>query len=225
MEFFVIFWKNLEKIGILWKYLEYFVEIWNILEKFGIPWNILEKFGIFFRMVLYGDNNSSVEVLLNKQEAFFEPGRIYYFMTSVREDLGHVKFADLKWEYASHPLNPLTWRLNSKSQMFVNRVEIETLGHGKKHTFCAQDEPFEDGQPKRVEWKPNCRENAPDPGHSFLGMVLNADPIGNAKFVINQVNPLTANPLNGLGFIGNSVSSFTNSVQQMRDNMRRRFGA
>ena len=64
------------------------------------------------------------------------------------------------------------------------------MGHSHKHTFCAEDAPFINGKPKRVVWKPNCRENAPDPGKSLLGAVLNADPIGNAKFVIDQVNTL-----------------------------------
>ena len=134
---------------------------------------------------------------------------------------GHVKSADLTWEYAQHPLNPLTWRLTTDSKMYVNRVEIAQMGHPKTHTFCAEDQAFLDGQPKRVVWKPECRENAPDPGYSFLGAVLNADPIGNAKFVIEQVNPLTANPLNGLAAIGNSVTGFTTSVQKMSEFMRR----
>ena len=103
-------------------------------------------------------------------------------------NLGHVKSADLTWEYALHPLNPLTWRLQSESQLFVNRIEIETMGHGKKHTFCAEDTPFVTGKATNVVWKPTCRENSKDPGNSFLGTVLNADPIGNAKFVIDQVS-------------------------------------
>ena len=44
------------------------------------------------------------------------------------------------------------------------------------------------GKATNVEWKPSCRENSKDPGNSFLGTVLNADPIGNAKFVIDQVS-------------------------------------
>ena len=78
--------------------------------------------------------------------------------------------------------------LSTESQVFVNRIEIEIIGHGHKHTFCAEDTPFVNGKPKRVVWKPNCRENAPDPGKSLLGVVLNADPIGNAKYVIDQVS-------------------------------------
>ena len=82
------------------------------------------------------------------------------------------------------------------------------------------------GKPHNVIWKPQCRDNAPDPGHSFLGMVLNADPLGNAKYVIEQVNPLMANPLNGLAAISNTVSGFTRSVQHMshmmKDVMKRR---
>ena len=104
---------------------------------------------------------------------------------------------------------------------FIYRVDIAQMGHPKTHTFCAEDKPFYSGKPRRVVWKPECRENSPDPGNSFLGAVLNADPIGNAKFVINKVNPLTANPLNGLAVIGNSVTGFTSSVQKMSDFMRR----
>ena len=61
------------------------------------------------------------------------------------------------------------------------------MGHGKKHTFCAEDTPFVTGKATNVEWKPTCRDNSKDYGNSFLGTVLNADPIGNAKFVIDQV--------------------------------------
>ena len=173
-----------------------------------------------FKMILNGENGSTLNLLLNKQETYFEPGRTYHFVT-ITKDIGHVKSADLTWEYAQHPLNPLTWRLTSDSKMYVNRVEIAQLGHPKTHTFCAEDQAFLNGKPKRVVWKPECRQNAPDPGYSFLGAVLNADPIGNAKFVINKVNPLTANPLNGLAVIGNSVTEFTSSVQKMSEYMRR----
>lgn len=71
-------------------------------------------------MTLNGDNDSSTRLQLNKQEAFFEPGRVYHFMT-ITKDLGHVHSADLIWEYAFHPLNPLTWRVLTDSKMFVNR--------------------------------------------------------------------------------------------------------
>ena len=71
-------------------------------------------------MILNGDEDSSTMLQLNSQEAFFEPGRIYFFMT-ITHRLGHVKSADLVWEYSEHPFNPLTWRILSKSRMFVNR--------------------------------------------------------------------------------------------------------
>ena len=71
-------------------------------------------------MVLHGENGSSINLLLNKQETFFEPGRIYNFMATTK-NLGHVKSADLTWEYALHPFNPLTWRIKSESKVFVNR--------------------------------------------------------------------------------------------------------
>ena len=35
-----------------------------------------------FRMVLHGEDDSSVNLLLNRQEAFFEPGRTYHFITT-----------------------------------------------------------------------------------------------------------------------------------------------
>lgn len=73
-----------------------------------------------FHMILNGDEDSSTMLQLNAQEAFFEPGRIYFFMT-ITHRLGNVKSADLVWQYAEHPFNPLTWRVLSKSRMFVNR--------------------------------------------------------------------------------------------------------
>ena len=39
--------------------------------------------------------------------------------------------------------------------------------------------------------------------------------------IIFQVNPLTANPLNGLAAIGNTVSEFTTSVNLMSENVRK----
>ena len=69
-----------------------------------------------------------------------------------------------------------------------SRVEIEQFGHGKRHTFCAQDRPFYSSEPQRVQWMPNCRDNErPDQGATFLGTVLNSDPVGNAKYVFDQV--------------------------------------
>ena len=78
-----------------------------------------------FRMVLNGENGSTVNLLLNKQETFFEPGRTYNFIT-ITNDIGHVKSADLTWEYAQHPFNPLTWRISSESKLFVNRYDNVT---------------------------------------------------------------------------------------------------
>ncbi len=95
-------------------------------------------------MILHGENGSSVNLQLNRLEAFFEPGRIYNFVTTT-SNLGHVKSADLTWEYALHPLNPLTWRIQTESKIYVNRVEIVQMGHAKKHTFCAEDAPFYSG--------------------------------------------------------------------------------
>lgn len=66
------------------------------------------------------------------------------------------------------------------------RVEIEQFGHLHKHTFCADDQPFPTGVQKRVDWKPSCPETA-DHGESFLGTILNADPLGNVKYVFDQV--------------------------------------
>ena len=94
-------------------------------------------------------------------------------------------------------------------------MEIEQFGHEKKHIFCADDAAFLSGVPQTVIWKPSCRDNAPDPGHSFLGTVLNADPVGNAQYVIDQVNPLNSNPLNGLAAIGSTFSGIRTTVQQV----------
>ena len=100
--------------------------------------------------------------------------------------------------------------------LFFCRVEIEQFGHLKKHTFCAGDAAFPTGVQKRVEWKPSCRENAPDPGTSIFGAILNTDPVGNAQYVIDQVNPLKANPLNGLAAIENTFSGLMSAVDGMK---------
>ena len=71
-------------------------------------------------MVLNGEDQRSTLLRLNSADLFFEHGRTYAFMT-ISRGLGHVHSADLVWQYAVHPLNPLTWRLFSRSRMFVNR--------------------------------------------------------------------------------------------------------
>ena len=99
--------------------------------------------------------------------------------------------------------------------LFLSRVEIEQFGHHHhKHTFCADDAAFPTGVQKQVVWKPSCRDNSPDPGHSILGAVLNADPVGNAQFVFDQVNPLKANPLNGLAAIENTFSGLQSTMHR-----------
>ena len=90
------------------------------------------------------------------------------------------------------------------------RVEIEEFGHSKKHTFCADDAPFYSGKPRNVIWKPKCRDNRPDPGNSILGALLNADPVGNAKFVFDQVNkskPYEKMGKGGVSFIQKELST------------------
>ncbi len=73
-----------------------------------------------FRMVLNGEKRNSTMLLLNRETAYFEAGRAYHFITTT-QDLGPVHSADLIWEYAFHPLNPFTWRVFSRSRMYVNR--------------------------------------------------------------------------------------------------------
>ena len=48
-----------------------------------------------------------------------------------------------------------------------------------------------------------------------------AEPVFNQLFVLFQVNPLTANPLNGLAYVGNTVSGFTTSINQMSEMVAR----
>ena len=76
-----------------------------------------------FWMVLNGENNSSELIKLNRQDAYFEPGRTYNFMT-ITQNLGHVHSADLIWQYTYHPFNPLTWRVTSVSTLYINRYEF-----------------------------------------------------------------------------------------------------
>ena len=80
-----------------------------------------------FYMVLNGGNNSSSELIqLNRQDAYFEPGHTYDFMT-LTHNLGHVHSADLIWQYKVHPLNPLTWRIKSVSTLYINRLGTNRL--------------------------------------------------------------------------------------------------
>ncbi len=71
---------------------------------------------------------------------------------------------------------------------FKTRIEIEQFGEGRRQTFCALDRPFHPGRPRRVHFMPGCRDNKQkDPGATFLGAVLNSDPVGNAEYILNQV--------------------------------------
>ena len=49
------------------------------------------------------------------------------------------------------------------------------------------------------------------------------DPVGNAKFVIDQVNPLNSNPLNGLAVIGDTFTDIMIVPQTMSKMIRRNF--
>lgn len=49
------------------------------------------------------------------------------------------------------------------------------------------------------------------------------DPVGNAKFVIDQVNPLNSNPLNGLAVIGDTFTDIMSAPQTMSKMIRRNF--
>ena len=46
---------------------------------------------------------------------------------------------------------------------------------------------------------------------------------GNAKFVIDQVNPLNSNPLNGLAVIGDTFTDIMSAPQTMSKMIRRNF--
>ena len=73
-----------------------------------------------FYLILHGEKGSTSKARLNPETSYFESGRVYHFVTTTR-GVGHVHAADLIWEFAFHPLNPLTWRIFSSSKMFVNR--------------------------------------------------------------------------------------------------------
>ena len=174
--------------------------------------------GVFY-MILNGNEGSSEKIKLSA-ESFFQPGRIYTFMTTTSH-LGKVSSADLIWEYSSHPANPLTWRFLSPSKMFVNRIEIEEFDTRTKHTFCAEDRPFVSGVPQRVIWRPNCRKNGKDFGPGLIGTVLNVDPIGGTLAVLDFVNPLQGNPLNGLEAIENTFKDLRGGIKKATDIVRR----
>lgn len=105
--------------------------------------------------------------------------------------------------------------------LFHFRVIIESPGDGHKHTFCAEDLPFFNGKPRNVIWKPNCRNNVQESQATLLGTLLNADPVGNTKFVIDQVNPLATNPLNGLGVISDTFNELMNAPQTVSKVIKR----
>ena len=49
---------------------------------FLILYPSLENSTTYINIVLHGEDDSSVNLLLNRQEAFFEPGRTYHFITT-----------------------------------------------------------------------------------------------------------------------------------------------
>ena len=56
---------------------------------------------------------------------------------------------------------------------------------------------------------------------TLLGTLLNADPVGNTKFVIDQVNPLATNPLNGLGVISDTFNELMIAPQTVSKVIKR----
>ena len=75
--------------------------------------------------------------------------------------------------------------------------------------------------PQNVVWKPKCRENGPDPGATLLATVLNADPLGDAEFLLDQVNPLGMNPLNGLANIRDAFMGLSETMTSMGPGLMR----
>ena len=109
---------NYENLDILW-HSNIFRNSFTFILSCLMQWNKNSCRGNFY-MVLHGDNSSSTLLRLNTVEAYFEAGRVYHFM-AISHDLGHVHSADLVWQYYSHPMNPLTWRIGTESVMYVNR--------------------------------------------------------------------------------------------------------
>ena len=115
-------------------------------------------------------------------------GTLHFPLRDSKNVLLRMNGINLLWFYSIFSLSYCNALISPFNFPFLNRVEIEQLGHPNKHTFCGEDKPFQSGVQKRVVWKAECPDNRfRDPRQTLIGTVLNADPLGNAKYVFDQV--------------------------------------
>ncbi|XP_069156080.1 pancreatic triacylglycerol lipase isoform X2 [Procambarus clarkii] len=178
--------------------------------------------GVFY-LTLYGQKGQSPRIQLNQEEIFFEPGNVYTYMIG-SADLGHLKHVVLEWLYVTVYYNPLTWRLLSQPVVHVNRIHIDSIEMQERYEFCGLDMPFRSGTRRQLEWQAACPEQAPSPGASFLGTLINFDVEDTIYSNIDAVN----SGLNSLGngqFISNLASSTNQVARELMESARRRIGA
>ncbi|KAK3855350.1 hypothetical protein Pcinc_038251 [Petrolisthes cinctipes] len=176
--------------------------------------------GIFY-ITLVG-RVSSRRIQLNPEEIFFEPGNVYTYMIGT-EDLGHLKSAKLEWSYVTAYYNPLTWRLLSTPAVYVNRIHINSIEMQERYEFCGMDQAFQSGWVRHLEWQPVCPQQAPPPGASFLGTIINFDVEDTITNNIDAVN----SGLNSLGngqLINNLASSANQAARELMEDAKRRVG-
>lgn len=177
--------------------------------------------GIFF-VSLFGRRGISHRLQLNQEEIFFEPGNVYTFMIGT-PDLGPIQWAVLEWNYVTAFYNPLTWRFLSQPSVYVNRIHIDSIEMQQRHEFCGMDKPFFSGTKRKLDSKESCPEQAPPPGTSLLGAIINFD-VGDT--INNNIDAVNSG-LNSLGngqLINNLASSANQAARELMDGARRRIG-
>ncbi|XP_042218331.1 uncharacterized protein LOC121863643, partial [Homarus americanus] len=175
-----------------------------------------------FHITLFGQHGASPRLKLNPEEMFFEPGNVYSYMIGTA-DLGHLHYVVLEWSYVTAYYNPLSWRLLSNPVVYVNRIHIDSIEMQERYEFCGLDMPFHSGTQRQLEWQAGCPEQAPPPGASFLGTIINFDVEDTISNNIDAVN----SGLNSLGngqFINNLASSANQATRELMEDARRRMG-
>ncbi|XP_069955111.1 pancreatic triacylglycerol lipase-like [Cherax quadricarinatus] len=178
--------------------------------------------GVFY-ITLYGQQGTSPHLKLNPEEVFFEPGNVYMYMIGTA-DLGPLQYVVLQWHYVTAYYNPLTWRLLTQPTIYVNRVHIDSIEMQKRYEFCGLDAAFQSGTQRKLEWQAVCPQQAPPPGASLLGTIINFDVEDTIYNNIDAVN----SGLNSLGngqFINNLASSTNQVARELMENARRRITA
>ncbi|KAK7069803.1 hypothetical protein SK128_020222, partial [Halocaridina rubra] len=91
------------------------------------------------------------------------------------------------------------------------------------YAFCGLDQAFRSGTKRKLGSMDSCPEQAPPPGASLLGTIINFD----VEDTINNNIDAVSSGLTSLGngqLINNLASSANQAARELMDGVRRRIG-